>query len=419
MVGLVVGVGLIVGVGVAPVQRANDALGLLELAGLEQAVRLVDDEKLDARKGALHLGVAVHELPQAARRANDNVGPLQLPPLLLDAQAARHDANVGRRRQPAAERLEVVAQLLGQLPRRAQHQRHGAPFRPCRAVRAVAVAVVQLEPLVDHGDAKGQRLARARLSLANHVAAGQYLGDGLFLDRRRRREAELGNGREHARREIQGHPGRHVDARVPVVILGIGERRERVAAAPYLGLVCGGRLQGGGGGGLVLLLLLLRRLAFFLLGLGLGRVRAATSRTSASVLGASSVFEMDSFALDRVVAKPLKGLLLLVVDRPLGAVAVDGLLSAVAAARASRNAIRAVANHKPHALARVLDHVDAANHLEPAKIFLPDRAPCERRDVDDAARRLRPRLRLGPRLRRASPQRRPLGPLRLGARRAG
>jgi hypothetical protein len=65
---------------------------------------------------------------------------------------------------------------------------------------------------VEHGEPEGRRLARARLRLADHVAARQELGDRLLLDRARRFVADVAQRSEYVGREPEvcesGHTGR-------------------------------------------------------------------------------------------------------------------------------------------------------------------------------------------------------------------
>jgi len=69
----------------------------------------------------------------------------------------------------------LLVDLLRQLPRRRQHQRH----------RPVAVPQRRLvEAELDHGDRKARRLAAAGLRAAEDVAAAERYGDALGLDGR-------------------------------------------------------------------------------------------------------------------------------------------------------------------------------------------------------------------------------------------
>ncbi|PMB71479.1 hypothetical protein BM221_001569 [Beauveria bassiana] len=216
---------------IATVQRPDDQLRLLELARLEQPVGLVDNQKLNPAKFVLQLHVAVEHLPQAAGRANHNVRLGQLPLLLLDAQPARHHAHVRRRRrrQPVAQRLDVVANLLGQLARRAQNHcyRTFALLFGLGLVLLVG-ALVQLQPALDNRDAKGQRLARACLRLANDVGAARYVRNRLLLNRGRAGKAQLANGRDGRRREVQRNPLLQIQAAVVVFVICIHQHAKRI-----------------------------------------------------------------------------------------------------------------------------------------------------------------------------------------------
>ena len=86
--------------------------------------------------------------------------------LLLEADAAvdggdLEGAGVGQRPQ-------LLDDLAGELARRGEHERG----------RAAAVGV----DAVDHRHAEGERLARARGGLGEHVATGEHVGDDELLD---------------------------------------------------------------------------------------------------------------------------------------------------------------------------------------------------------------------------------------------
>ena len=83
------------------------------------------------------------------------------------AAVERGDAHAGF----LGERLQDVDDLLGQLAGRDEHERGRVPGRAA------------LEPL-QHREAEREGLARARLGLAAHVAAGERVGDGRVLDRK-------------------------------------------------------------------------------------------------------------------------------------------------------------------------------------------------------------------------------------------
>lgn len=127
----------------------------------------------------------------------------------------------------------------------------------------------------------------------------------------------------------------------------------------------------------LLLLLLLILLGLVLRTLALSRLTAL--RVLSVVLRMASFAGIDMLALHRLVAKPFKRLVL----RDIVAVALVVLGGVVLL----RLRLGVVGHNKLHAL-RILDHVDARDDLEAAKVLLADRLPGQRRDVDYASGRL-------------------------------
>jgi hypothetical protein len=97
--------------------------------------------------------------------------------LLLDADAAVDRGDL--QRAGVGQRVELVDDLRGQLAGRGEHERRRA---------AVAVGV----EAVEHRDAEGEGLARARGRLGEHVAAGEHVADDEVLDGERLGHAALG-----------------------------------------------------------------------------------------------------------------------------------------------------------------------------------------------------------------------------------
>ena len=106
---------------------------------------------------------------------DEDVGAARVAGLLLEADAAVDGADVevaGLRQRP-----ELIDDLAGKLARRGEHERG----------RAVGVD----GDLVDHRRAEGERLARARGGLGEHVATGEHLTDDELLDGEGRVDAAL------------------------------------------------------------------------------------------------------------------------------------------------------------------------------------------------------------------------------------
>src|SRR6478736_8874970 len=138
-------------------------------------------------------GAAVHQVGEPARGGNEDVDALvERLDLRLVGQAAGDQlvAQAG----DVHERLERVAHLHGELSGRHQDERARA-----LALRAGAVG----EP-GDHGQAEGQRLARAGAATAEHVATGEGVGDGGGLDRERLGDAVAGQPLDEALGHTEG-----------------------------------------------------------------------------------------------------------------------------------------------------------------------------------------------------------------------
>ena len=170
-------------------------------------VRLVQDGDLDVGERA---GPPLEQVDEPAWCRHHDVGVPDPGDLRADRHAPvdRGDADA----HAAAQRRERVGDLLGELAGRDQDQAAGGLLAPpARAGR---------EP-GQQREAEGQRLARPGLSAAEHVAAGQRVGQRPGLDRERladvtRRErahqpgvqAELGErGRGGLRRRGGGVQG--------------------------------------------------------------------------------------------------------------------------------------------------------------------------------------------------------------------
>ena len=144
---------------------AQDPFDLGQEAHVGHAVGFVDDERADRVEVEL---TALEEVDHAAGcRDRDRDLALQVAHLLVERRAAveRGDAHADN----FSERCEHVDHLLGQLARRHEDERG-------------RVAGHRLRRGLEHGQAEGERLARAGAGLAAHVAAGERVGDRGLLD---------------------------------------------------------------------------------------------------------------------------------------------------------------------------------------------------------------------------------------------
>ncbi len=152
-------------------------------AHVEHPVGLVEDEELDRVERD---GAALDQVEQPARRGDEHVRAPGLLGLRVDADAAVDggDAEVARLHDAG----ELVDDLGGELAGRGEDE----------GGRPGGVRVDE----VGQRHAEGERLARARGGLDQHVAAVEHVGDDERLDRERTVEAAprecAGDGLGHA-----------------------------------------------------------------------------------------------------------------------------------------------------------------------------------------------------------------------------
>ena len=159
-----------------------DALDVRDEAHVEHPVGFVDDQDLDrVQEQAAALG----EIEQASGGRDDDVGAARDLGLLI---AERDAADQERKVQLVVDAVfaERLFDLGGELARRLQNE--GA-----RHAGASAAALEHRQ----HRQGEGGGLAGAGLGDAQDVAALQGVGNGLFLDRRRRVVARRFDGFEH------------------------------------------------------------------------------------------------------------------------------------------------------------------------------------------------------------------------------
>ena len=173
---------------------ADDLADRLDEAQVQHLIGFVQDEDLAGRQvQSLLLDV----VQQAAGRGHQDIQPLLqgafLGAVLHAAEDDRHaEAQVG------AVLFEAVADLGGQLARRAQDQ--GA-----RGARARRHAV--LGQAMQDRQGEGRRFAGARLGDAQQILALHHVGDGLGLDRRRLLIAGRGQGGQESLVQAHGFKG--------------------------------------------------------------------------------------------------------------------------------------------------------------------------------------------------------------------
>ncbi len=145
--------------------QVDDVAHILVKAHVQHLVGFIQHHGLHVGHIDGLVAVVVH---QAARGGHHHLtARFQLALLLVHARAAINadDLDAG---QKLGQVLQVLGNLLGQFPGRAQH--HGLGFLPGRV------------HLGQDGNAEGHGLAGAGGGLGNHVMAGHHQGDGLFLN---------------------------------------------------------------------------------------------------------------------------------------------------------------------------------------------------------------------------------------------
>jgi hypothetical protein len=172
----------------------DDALEVGAEAHVHHPVGLVEDEDPDAAE----VDVApVHEVEQAARGGDEQVGAAGVLRLALDADAAV-DGGDGQA-LGLGDVAGVVDDLAGELTRGGEDERGGP-------------RVAGLQALEDREDER-ERLAGAGGRLGEDVVAGQRVGDDERLDREGFGDAAAGEGARSGRRHAEigersrGHMG--------------------------------------------------------------------------------------------------------------------------------------------------------------------------------------------------------------------
>ena len=114
----------------------------------------------------------VHQIEQTSRRRHQDIGFFtQRAYLRADRHAA--EDHRARQRQVVSIVAETLVDLQCKFARRRQDQRAD-----------LTAALLTVEHL-QHRQRKSRRLAGARLGGSQQIFAGQYLGNSLFLNRRR------------------------------------------------------------------------------------------------------------------------------------------------------------------------------------------------------------------------------------------
>ncbi len=152
-------------------QLADDRADVVDESHVEHAVGFVEHEDFDLIEPH---GAHLHQVAQPAGRCDEHIDAAhEIADLTIDRHAA--DGERDARVDVAAIRLEALDDLGGEFARRAQHQHAaGALFKPLLGLREV----------IEDRQREGGGLAGSGLRDADDVACGQYLRDGLGLDRR-------------------------------------------------------------------------------------------------------------------------------------------------------------------------------------------------------------------------------------------
>ena len=185
----------------AALEQGEHARELVGEAERQQAIGLVEHEDLDGREPQR---VVVDEIEEAPRRGDDDVGPAaQRHHLRIDRDSADGEARLRRARQMARACGDEVGDLRGQLARGNEHQR----AHRSRTRRTTAAALVSCP----WARASMWRMGRTNAAVlpepvcadAHRSRPREDRGDRFALDRRRLREAELGDGANERRGETE------------------------------------------------------------------------------------------------------------------------------------------------------------------------------------------------------------------------
>jgi hypothetical protein len=155
-------------------------------AQVRHVIGLVKDRHVHVRQGAR---TPVKQVDQPAGRRDHDVGATaEAIDLAADGHAAVDRSD--QQSEAAAQRLEHLGHLLGQLAGGYQDQSAGRGF-PRTAADGGDPA--------EHGQAEGQGLARPGLGPAEYIAAGQRVWQGAGLDRERHGDVLRGEGAHEPR----------------------------------------------------------------------------------------------------------------------------------------------------------------------------------------------------------------------------
>ncbi len=215
-------------------RRREQRLDVGQEAEVEHLVRLVQHDRPDVREVEVAL---LEHVDHAARRADDDVDALlqRLDLRLVRAPAVDlHDADGAAR----GGGREVARDLHRQLARRDDDE----GLRLARSGQPVVPVLAGGDDAVEQRDAEAQRLAGARLGLADDVVAGQRDGERHRLDGERLRDAGVGERLDDLRPDVEVGE-RRVD--------GLHGRRGAAQGARHRRGERGRGALGGGGGGAV------------------------------------------------------------------------------------------------------------------------------------------------------------------------
>ena len=171
-------------------QQRQDGVDFFAKTHVEQTIGLVEHAQ---RHAAQFHGILPHQVQQAARRGDDDIGAAaQVHHLRIDRDAAEQHGNLQFDRQRLGQRVHRLPHLRGQLARGHEDQR-------AHLARAGSGRHQRLQ----QRQRVGSRLAGTRLRRAQHVAAAQDGGNGGSLDGRRRGIAGLVDGTDQGGNQTQ------------------------------------------------------------------------------------------------------------------------------------------------------------------------------------------------------------------------
>ena len=173
-------------------QQRQHALQFVGKAQVQQPVGFVQHQ---VRHGRQAQRVVVHQVQQAPRRGHHNVGTAaQAQHLRVDGYAAKHDGDLERLLQVLRQAAQHFSHLRCQFAGGHQHQ----GTHPARAAGCAELQLLQ------QGQCKCRRLARARLCCTQQIYPLQDGRNRARLNGRGRHKARLGGSVDKGGGETEG-----------------------------------------------------------------------------------------------------------------------------------------------------------------------------------------------------------------------